>query len=295
MEYTHTRRRLSTTLPPSTPLLRSRSTTPATATLPVNNNNYNHFCSPNSCHRFTCYWRSKGGKISDEFSVCVGFVAGEVSGVSGGPESPGQNLGCPARPESPGFGGKIRVKGGGVGGVLKYFKQRKVSPPLEEEFHRFRVLHNRLLQWRFVNARGEAAMAGVKRIAEAKLFSIWVRIFKMRKTIVEKKIQMQRLKLEIKSYQIISPQMFLLNEWSRLERRNQESVSRLARKLLGLSVRLPLVQGAKIETTLYLLTELRSMLEQEDEYLEELEIAVPLLRALLAKEESIQIHLIQAA
>ncbi|KAG6715796.1 hypothetical protein I3842_04G013800 [Carya illinoinensis] len=148
----------------------------------------------------------------------------------------------------------------------------------------------------------------------------------MRKTIVEKKIQMQRLKLEIKSYQIINPQMFLLNEWSRLERKNQESVSRLARKLLGLSVRLPLVQGAKadvvclyevlttamgvmdsieamiakfiskqIETTLYLLTELRSMLEQEDEYLEELEMAVPLLRALLAKEESVQIHLIQAA
>lgn len=83
-----------------------------------------------------------------------------------GPESPGQNLGSPARPESPGFGGKIRVKGGGVGGVLKYFKQGKVSPPLEEEFHRFRVLHNRLLQWRFVNARGEAAMASLKRIAE---------------------------------------------------------------------------------------------------------------------------------
>lgn len=81
---------------------------------------------------------------------------------------------------------------------------------------------------------------------QAKLLSIWIRIFKMWKTIVEKKIQMQRLKLEIKLYQIINPQMFLLDEWSRLERRNQESVSRLARKLLGLSVRLPLVEGAKV-------------------------------------------------
>ncbi|KAF5457102.1 hypothetical protein F2P56_021233 [Juglans regia] len=225
MAYTHTRRRLSTTLPPSPSLLRSRSTTPATATvLPVNNN---HFCSPNSGHRVTNHrpkpasksrptkndenimipsmtFLSTSQKIkaqenardnnnqagfakflqshSSSTSRATGAAKGAKSvtnspsawalspgrslGCRVGPESPGQNLGCPARPGSPGFGGKIRVKGGGVGGVLKYFKQRKVSPPLEEEFHRFRVLHNRLLQWRFVNAIGEAAMAGVKRIAE---------------------------------------------------------------------------------------------------------------------------------
>jgi len=69
------------------------------------------------------------------------------------------------RPESPGSSGK-RVKSGGFSGVLKYFKQKKVSTLQEEEFHRFRVMHNRLLQWRFVNARAEAAMAGVKRVAE---------------------------------------------------------------------------------------------------------------------------------
>jgi hypothetical protein len=84
------------------------------------------------------------------------------------PESPGRTLqgGCPALPESAGSGGK-RVKGG-VSGVLKYFKQKKASTPQEEEFHRFRILHNRLLQWRFVNAKAEAAMAGVKRVAQAR-------------------------------------------------------------------------------------------------------------------------------
>ena len=29
-------------------------------------------------------------------------------------------------------------------------------------------MHNRLFQWRFVNARAEAAMAGVKRVAEVR-------------------------------------------------------------------------------------------------------------------------------
>lgn len=241
--------------------------------------------------------------------------------------SPGRSLGCPARPESPRSSGKRAKGGGGVSGVLKYFKQKKVATVQEEEFHRFRVMHNRLLQWRFVNPRAEAAMVGVKRVAEAKIFSVWIRILKMRKSILEKRIQMQKLKLEIKLHQIINPQIILLNQWAnKLEKRNQESVSRVARKLLGKSVRLPLVQGAKadvvsmyqalstamgvmngieatitkfiskqIETILFLVTELRSTFEQEDEYMEELDMAIALVATLLAKEESVHVHLIQAA
>lgn len=61
---------------------------------------------------------------------------------------------------------KQEAKGGGVSGVLKYFRQKKVSPLVEEEYHRFRVAYNRLLQWRFANARAEASMATVKKMAE---------------------------------------------------------------------------------------------------------------------------------
>ncbi|XP_030941057.1 uncharacterized protein LOC115965898 isoform X2 [Quercus lobata] len=52
---------------------------------------------------------------------------------------------------------------------------------------------------------------------------------------------------------------------------------------------------SKIETVLFILTELRSMFELEDEFLEELELAIALVSTLLAKEESVQVHLIQAA
>ncbi|XP_065630200.1 QWRF motif-containing protein 7 isoform X2 [Quercus suber] len=239
--------------------------------------------------------------------------------------SPGRTLGSPVmRPESPGSGGK-RVKSGGVSGVLKYFKLKKVSTLQEEEFHRFRVMHNRFLQWRFVNARAEAAMAGVKRVAECKIFSVWIRILKMRKIILEKRIEMQKFILEIKLHQIINPQILLLNQWAKLEKKNQESVSRVVRKLSGISVRLPLVEGAKadeesiyqalstavgvldsieatiakffskIETVLFILTELRSTFELEDELLEELEMAIVLVSTLLAKVESVNVHLIQAA
>lgn len=54
----------------------------------------------------------------------------------------------------------------GVSGVLKYFRTKRVSPLLEEEYHQFRLSYNRLLQWRFANARAEASMAAVRRAAQ---------------------------------------------------------------------------------------------------------------------------------
>ncbi|GMY07834.1 QWRF motif-containing protein 7 isoform X1 [Fagus crenata] len=348
-------------------LLRSRSTSTTPATTPATTyaspQNINNSCTPKSSPRLikprpksTTFnkneeninpspitisstqkkqqennkWFSLQRGSSSPRTNIIGATKGARS-VTNSPSawalSPGRSLGCPARPESPGSGGKRAKGGGGVSGVLKYFKQKKVATVQEEEFHRFRVMHNRLLQWRFVNARAEAAMVGVKRVAEAKIFSVWIRILKMRKSILEKRIQMQKLKLEIKLHQIINPQIILLNQWAnKLEKRNQESVSRVARKLLGISVRLPLVQGAKadvvsiyqalstamgvmdsieatitkfvskqIETVLFLVTELRSTFEQEDEYMEELDMAIALVATLLAKEESVQVHLIQAA
>ncbi|KAK9997697.1 hypothetical protein SO802_022383 [Lithocarpus litseifolius] len=51
----------------------------------------------------------------------------------------------------------------------------------------------------------------------------------------------------------------------------------------------------QIEIVLFILIELRSMFELEDEFLEELELAIALVSTLLAKEESLQEHLIHAA
>lgn len=79
------------------------------------------------------------------------------------------------------------------------------------------------------------------------MFSVWLRIFKMRNYILDKRLQMQKLKHQMKVYQILYPQIFLLNEWGKLERKNQESVSRMVRKLSGISNTIPLVHDAKVE------------------------------------------------
>ncbi|KAK7851696.1 qwrf motif-containing protein 7 [Quercus suber] len=317
METTQTRRRLSVSLPPSPlpRLPRSRSTsttTSTTATTYTLHQNISNSCTPKSSPRVLPIVtpRSKStsksrilfnkseetikpssisnsstqkkqqqennnnnnnkeglGSTSPRTNI-IGATKGARS-VTNSPSawalSPGRTLGSPVmRPESPGSGGK-RVKSGGVSGVLKYFKLKKVSTLQEEEFHRFRC----------------------------KIFSVWIRILKMRKIILEKRIEMQKFILEIKLHQIINPQILLLNQWAKLEKKNQESVSRVADEesiYQALSTAVGVLDSieatiakffSKIETVLFILTELRSTFELEDELLEELEMAIVLVSTLL--------------
>lgn len=87
--------------------------------------------------------------------------------------SPGrQSLGSPiwSEPPPPKAKGSNGNGGGKVGNsvtkVLNYFKQRKVSSMQEEMYHKYKIFHSRLLQWRFINARAEFSMARVKNAAE---------------------------------------------------------------------------------------------------------------------------------
>ncbi|CAH8384668.1 unnamed protein product [Eruca vesicaria subsp. sativa] len=232
---------------------------------------------------------------------------------------------CHTPPESPVSKAKMRSGGGGaVAGVLKYFKaQKKVSPVQEENYHRFRILHNRLIQLRFINARTEATMANLKVNVEDQLFWVWLRIYKMRKYVVENLIEVQRLRQEIKLRQVLSLQMPLLNEWSKLDAKNCEALSKLTRKLHALSVRVPLLHGAKVdvvsiheemvkaievmdeiedivikflprvEIIMSEMTELLSIFKQELLYFEELEKSLFLIPVFAAKESSLKVHLLQ--
>ncbi|KZV38722.1 hypothetical protein F511_19520 [Dorcoceras hygrometricum] len=79
------------------------------------------------------------------------------------------------RPKSPANSEKSLKKGsksGAVGGLLKYLRQKKVSSVLEEEYHQFSVTYNRLLHWRFANARAEDSMAAVKKIFQVLMINI---------------------------------------------------------------------------------------------------------------------------
>lgn len=111
------------------------------------------------------YASSKGVKPGANSPSAWALSPGRVSMMktSFSSSAPATSM-CQTPPESPVSAAKLRNGGGGaVAGVLKYFKaQKKVSPVQEEDYHRFRVYQNRLLQLRFINAKTEAAMANLK-------------------------------------------------------------------------------------------------------------------------------------
>ncbi|MED6115949.1 hypothetical protein PIB30_095574 [Stylosanthes scabra] len=143
----------------------------------------------------------------------------------------------------------VKAKGGVRSKVLNYLKQRKGSGIEDEGYHRFRVLHNRLLQWRFINATLHSTVATTKTVAQMQLFSVWLRTLMIRKMIIQKRVELQNVKHLIKLYQIVIPQLSFLNEWEKLERKNQESVGRLERKLLALSNIIPLTHDLKFQSS----------------------------------------------
>ncbi|KAG7011507.1 QWRF motif-containing protein 7, partial [Cucurbita argyrosperma subsp. argyrosperma] len=322
MDNTRFRRPNSPALmpPPSpTALLRSKSRSSASITAPENNSCAANISQRSTTHRSKSVTKSRANNKDEEnlnplnCKTKPGFSKFLKSSPAATPSawalSPGRSLGSPLLPPPQTVeptvvdGGRGKLggrRGSAVNGVLRFFRSKKAGGTVEAaELHRFRILQNRLLQWRYVNVRAERSMANVKTIAQ--------------------------LRKEIKLYRIIFPQVTLLKQWAKLDKRNQESVGCLASVLSNLSLKLPLLHGAKsdikgleqalsmalevmtkleamitkrkseeLEKTLYMLTERLSMFKEQEDCLEKLEDAVCSVTTLLAEENSIRIQLIQA-
>ncbi|KAM7251654.1 hypothetical protein ACFE04_023537 [Oxalis oulophora] len=312
---------------------RSRSNAKTRSSINKENHGENNLLSKprnstSSNDGFVRFLRRGNADVNDHSNVTIRKAKSTMGSPSAWALSPGRTLNfglAPTQMESPvvlgavGTAEKKKVKSGGVSGVLKYFRvKKKVSPMQEEEYHEFRIMNTRLLQWRFVNARAQKKMVAVKIKAEEILFSVWMRILKKRNLMMEKRIEVEKLKQEIKFYQIIVPQMNLLNKWEKLDAKNLQAVSRVSRKLVGISLKVPLMDDTKadltslqqamnmavetmddiqanitkflsqVEKMLYLVTELSSITEQENEYLEEVDKILNLVHQLLEIEGSLR-------
>ncbi|KAK1431594.1 hypothetical protein QVD17_08059 [Tagetes erecta] len=227
--------------------------------------------------------------------------------------------------KSPSPGGKSGGErdGGGISGVLKYFRQKKVTSSEDTNRHRFALMNNRLLQWRFANARAETTMSTIRTAAQKKLFNTWLEILAIRNANMVKRMEVKKVKNDIKLYHIMNSQLFLLEKWSRMEAKNFEAVSRVVRKLSVASINIPLLHDSKgdisdvydamttattlledIESTIsklsyeaekscYLLTELSIIAKEETELLSELQTWMTDVLLLKEKERSLQDYLIQ--
>ncbi|RDY05875.1 QWRF motif-containing protein 2, partial [Mucuna pruriens] len=161
----------------------------------------------------------------------------------------------PARGVSP-----SRAQNGVAGGVSSRFVSEpsilsfavdvprgKVGENRIVDAHLLRLFHNRLLQWRFVNARADAALSAQTLNAEKSLHDAWVATSKLRESVRAKRTEFQLLKQQFKLISILKDQMVYLEDWATLDRVYSSSLSGATEALRASTLRLPVVGGAKTD------------------------------------------------
>ncbi|CAD6214669.1 unnamed protein product [Miscanthus lutarioriparius] len=113
--------------------------------------------------------------------------------------------------------------------------------------HLLRILSNRHLQWRCVNAQADAALAAQKLTAEKYLSDAWITTLGMRKSVALKRFQLQLYRNNWKLMTVLKGQMGYLEEWSSLERDYVDSLSGTVEALTASILCLPVTDGAKAD------------------------------------------------
>lgn len=189
--------------------------------------------------------------------------------------------------------------------------------------HMLRVMDNRYLQWRFVNARVDAEMLFRKKTEEKSLYSAWVTTLKLRRSIVSKRVELQLQRQSLKLYSILKGQMLYLNDWDLIEGDNSSSLSGAAEALESSTLRLPVVGGGradiknvkdalhsavdvvqamaspigalmtKVDKMNSLVRELASVTSKERALLEQSEDLLSMLTAMQVRDFSMRTHMLQ--
>ncbi|XP_021750066.1 AUGMIN subunit 8-like [Chenopodium quinoa] len=116
-----------------------------------------------------------------------------------------------------------------------------------EEAHQLRLFYNRHLQWRFANARAEAALYIQKLTAEQTLYNVWETNLELWDSVIRKRIDLQQLNLELKLNSVLSEQMAYLEDWALVERDHSTSLNGAIKDLESCTLRLPVTGGAKAD------------------------------------------------
>ncbi|KAJ7966542.1 QWRF motif-containing protein 2-like [Quillaja saponaria] len=111
--------------------------------------------------------------------------------------------------------------------------------------HFLRLLYNRLLQWRFVNAKEDASLSAQKLNAEKSLYNAWVTTSKLSESVRAKRTELQLLWQHFKLISILKEQMIYLEDWALLDHEYSSSLSEATEALRASTLRLPVVGGAK--------------------------------------------------
>ncbi|XP_042000153.1 AUGMIN subunit 8-like [Salvia splendens] len=114
-----------------------------------------------------------------------------------------------------------------------------------EDVHNLRLLYNRLLQWRYANAQSDDALQSQRVKVERVMCSVWVEITSLWDSIMEKRIEIQKLKLKLKLYSVLDNQICGLNEWALIETDHISSLTWAIEDLQASTVLVPVIRGAR--------------------------------------------------
>ncbi|KAL2460319.1 QWRF motif-containing protein 2 [Abeliophyllum distichum] len=190
--------------------------------------------------------------------------------------------------------------------------------------HLLRLLYNRHLQWRFVNARTEAVLLVQKHSAERYLWNAWITISDLRDTVTKKRHRLQLLRQKLKLASILKGQMSFLEDWASLDKDHSISLLGAIEALKASTLRLPVVGGAiadiqslkdaisstvdvmhtmassicsllpRVEEVNSLVTELAKVTAKERALLEQCTDFISMTAAMQVKESSLRTHMLQS-
>ncbi|XP_030466563.1 QWRF motif-containing protein 2-like isoform X2 [Syzygium oleosum] len=113
--------------------------------------------------------------------------------------------------------------------------------------HGLRLLHNRLLQWRFVNARADEALSAQTLHTERSIYNAWLSIFKLRESVKTKRIELQLQRQNLKLTSVVHGQIRYLEEWASMDQDYSNSLSGANEALKASTLRLPVIGGARVD------------------------------------------------
>ncbi|KAI9086644.1 hypothetical protein K1719_031238 [Acacia pycnantha] len=116
-----------------------------------------------------------------------------------------------------------------------------------DSVYQLRLLDNRLMQWRYTNAKAEAVNKSLSNQTQSNLQYAWNGITKLQRSVMQKKMQYEKEKLEMKLNFIIQSQIILLEAWGDLERQHISAITMIKDRMHSVVCKLPLIEGAKVD------------------------------------------------
>ncbi|XP_044945798.1 protein ENDOSPERM DEFECTIVE 1-like [Hordeum vulgare subsp. vulgare] len=226
----------------------------------------------------------RGGRLSSELRSSVPESGGSTRGaaiplchrslnsaLSSCPAPAAKVMAAPRPPQPHGTKLAEMKKAAVVGG-------RKVAGK-QEDVHQLRLLNNRYVQYRLLNARAAEAAKAKAAAAENSLFGLAERMAGLRESVSDKRAKAEKIKRDQRLCSIVRAQVPYLDRWSDVEEDYSSCLTGATSALHNASLRLPIIGGVRANYE-----EISEVLNSAAQLLEP---ASPLVRNLLPKVEEV--------